>query len=133
LDLSPFLPFYVEHARGSRADDPALHIIPGQHGHIYPFGGGLLAISTAGRGTVAIRLRALPYIKVVQDGSDGINATFPVEHFQEVADLIRARRRRRLSPKARRAAAERLRKYQFSPAAGAQSEGQACVPIGPMV
>ena len=38
---------------------------------------------------------------MVQDGSDGINATFPVEVFPLVAEIVGLRRRRHLSPVAR--------------------------------
>jgi hypothetical protein len=61
---------------------------------------------------VAKRLKALPYCRVVQDGDDGANVVFPVDRFEEVAAIMRPRRRRRLPERQRVAVAERLRKYQ---------------------
>jgi len=49
---------------------------------------------------------------VAQDGDDGANVVFPLEHFQEVAKITKPRRRRRLSERQRAAAPERLRQYQ---------------------
>jgi hypothetical protein len=73
--------YYAEHGDRARADDPWLQIIPCRHGHIYPHGGDLLAVSTNKRGAVANKLAALACTTVVQDGSDGINATFHVNDF----------------------------------------------------
>ena len=107
-------------AQRGPADDPWLQIIPCKHGHICPWGGDLLAICTSQRGGIARRLMALPFVQVVQDGSDGINATFPVERF---AEIVKPKRRRRLTPEQRQAAVERLRDFQFSPARQSDSEG----------
>ena len=46
------------------------------------------------------------------DGAGGANIKFDVVHFESVADLMKPRRRRRLSEAQKVAAAERLRKYQ---------------------
>ena len=52
---------------------------------------------------------------MVQDGDDGVNARFHVNHIDEVAKIMKPRRRRRLSDEQRRAAAVRLAEYQFRP------------------
>ncbi len=94
--------YFADYGARARVDDPWLQIIPGGRGHIYPHGGDLLAVATNGRGPIVAKLAAVPSVAVVQDGTDGINATFPLESFAEVAGLIQARRRRkRLSPEHR--------------------------------
>lgn len=82
--------------------DPWLLVIDCQHdGEIYPHGGDMLGAATGGRGSVAKRLAALPCVRVVQDGSDGINVIFDVDDFPAVAAVMKPRRRRRLSPEHR--------------------------------
>ena len=44
---------------------------------------------------------------------DGANVLFDVEHFDEVAEITKPRKRRRLKEQQRQAAVERLRQYQF--------------------
>jgi len=108
--------YFAEHGQTARADDPWLQVLLCQHGHIYPHGGELLAAATDKRGGIAKKLAALDCTTVVQDGSDGINATFHVRDFERVAELMKPKRRRRLTVEQRRAAAERLAKYAFRPA-----------------
>lgn len=108
--------------------DPWYHLIVCQHGHIYPHGGDLLGFASARRGPVANRVAALPYAQVTQDADDGMNITFPVEHFDEVAAIVKPRLRRRLSEQQRAACTERLRQYQLTPGraseiAARQSDG----------
>jgi hypothetical protein len=64
----------------------------------------------------ARRLKALDFTTVHQDGSDGVTVLFPVEKSPEVAELMKPRRRRRMTEDQRQAAAERLAKYAFTPA-----------------
>lgn len=109
-----------EHARTA---DPWLMVIPCQHGQIYPHGRDVLAASTNTRGGIARKLAALDCTTVVQDGSDGINATFHVRDFERVAELMKPKRRRRMTEEQQRAAAERLAKYAFKPARQSDSEG----------
>jgi hypothetical protein len=96
--------------------DPWLLTIACRHGHIYPHGADYLAVSTNHRARIANRLAALPGVRIVQDGDDGINAIFHVDDFDEVAAIMKPRRRRRLTPGQRTEREERLRKYQFAPA-----------------
>ena len=79
-------------------------------------------------GRVVQRLKALPFARVHQDGTDGANVVFPVDRFDEVAAIMKPRRRQVLSPEARQAAIERLAKYAFRPAVGIAPEGLECVP-----
>lgn|GEM_PF-773729 len=106
--------YHHERPEFRAAEAPWLMTLPCRHGHIYPWGGDLLAASTCSRGSVVKKLLALPYVQLRQDGSDGINVSFPVGHFGEVARIMKPRRRRRLSESQRRAATERLRAYQFA-------------------
>ena len=83
-----------------------------QYGHICPWGGSNLAACTDRPGRIVNRLKALPFITVAQNGADGANVVFDVAHFDAVAEIMRPRRRRRLSGAQKAAAAERLRQYQ---------------------
>jgi hypothetical protein len=106
--------YYTERSRHT-VEDPWLMMILCQHGHIYPQGGELLAVSTDKRGGVARRIAQLPFVTVLQDGSDGINATFPVNRFDDVAEIVKPRKRRRLSPEQRAACTERLSQFRPEP------------------
>jgi len=120
--------YYAERGRGAWADDPALQIIPGRLGHVYPASGGRLA--AFGRsGPTAAKLRALPYAEVWTDGSDGVTVLFPPDRLNEVAHLLHLKRRRRVSDQERARLAEVGRQYQFRPRShGVQSdsEGRIC-------
>ena len=76
----------------------------------------MLTASTSHRGPIAHRLANLPGVNVVQDGDDGLNAVFHVDDFDAVAEIMKPRRRRRLTPDQRLERADRLAKYQFSSA-----------------
>ena len=116
--------------RRGRAVDPWLLVIPCKHGHIYPHGGRFLGASTNHRGPVADRLEKLPCVRVVQNGEDGINVVFDIDDFDQVAAIMRPRRRRRLSPEQLAERSERLRKYQFSPASNDARKRRRCDPGG---
>jgi hypothetical protein len=68
--------------------DPWMLVIPGKNGHIGPWGADTLVACTHKRGGKAAELRALDCVTVVQDGSDGINATFHPRDFDRVAAII---------------------------------------------
>jgi len=106
--------YAAEHGEHGRAEDPWLMIVLCQNGHICPWGGSNLAACTNTAGAVSKRLRALPFVEVVQDASDGINATFDVKHFDEVAAIMKPRRRRRQTEAQKQVSVERLRKFQWT-------------------
>jgi hypothetical protein len=110
------------------AEEVWLQIIPCERGHICPWGGENLAACTTTAGPTVNRLKALPFTKVVQDGDDGANVLFHVDHFEEVAAIMHPRRRRQVS-EAERA---RLRgvgaKYRFQPGYKADQDERPCVP-----
>lgn len=116
--------YAAEHPQFRAEEEPWLQVIPCRHGHIYPGGGDLLMVSTSFRGRIAHRLMALPFAEVVQDGSDGVNATFPADRLDEVAEIMGARRRRVMSPEQRAACVDRLRRFQFFSAQNRSSEAQ---------
>jgi hypothetical protein len=71
----------IEDDRYLRSDrDVWTKVIECKHGHIYPHGSDTLGASTYYRGTIAKTLEMIPCVRVVQDGSKGINADFPASH-----------------------------------------------------
>ena len=86
-----------EAARG-RWSDPWNLTIVCRHGEICPWGDDLLAASTHRAGAVANRLRALPFVEVVHDGSDGVTAVFQSRYLRTVAGIMKPRRARKASP-----------------------------------
>ena len=95
--------------------DPWYFVLLCQHGHICPWGPDLLAACISGRGSIAKRLTELPFVTVEQDGSDGVNASFHPDRIEEVAQIMRPKRKRPPRTEAQRRATERLGKYQFQP------------------
>ena len=87
-----------EEPANSRWTDPWYQQIPCKFGHIYAHGGDELGFSSAKTGGIAKRVAALPFTTVEQGGSDGMNVTFHVRNFPEVAQIVAAKKRKRLSP-----------------------------------
>src|SRR5262245_39309974 len=109
--------FQIDHDEARRrGDDPWLQVIPCRYGHIYPHGGNLLGIATKSRGRIAASLARMEGVEVVQDGDDGINATFPIQLFPKVAALVKPYkvRGRTLSESERQESIRRLAPYRFS-------------------
>ena len=123
--------YYAEYGPNAHVEDPWLMTISCQNGEIIPWGADKLAACTQTAGSVANRLKALPFTTVAQEGADGANVLFRLEHFDAVAQIMKPRRRKRLSEKQRLANAERLKKYRFSPARGATNDGHSrdAVPV----
>lgn len=89
--------YFAEYGNNARTRDLWYWRILCQHGHIYQHGRNQLGASTDRHGSIATRLAKITGVKVVQDGSDGINAAFDLEQFEEVAKIMKPRRRRQLS------------------------------------
>ncbi len=104
-----------EQPHTSRTSDPWYQKIRCTHGHICPWGGDQLAACTNKRGPIAGRLQRLSFTEVAQAGDDGSNVVFPVDHFEEIAKIMRPKRRRRMSEEQRQAAADRLAEFRFRP------------------
>jgi len=118
--------YRAERPEFRREEEPWLQIIPCQYGHLYPHGGELLGFASDKAGSIAKRVARLPFVTITQDGSDGINATFPVGHFCEVAAIVKPKRRRPkrvLTSDQRQALIDRLAQYRFSPQVKLASEG----------
>ena len=64
-----------------------------------------------GRQVTRTRLRNLDCVTVVQDGDAFIAATFDEKDFDEVAAVMRPRRRRQVSDEQREKSRERMAKY----------------------
>lgn len=118
--------YYAERPELRREEEPWLTHVVCQHGHIGVWGEDLLVAATNSAGSVAMRLKALPFVQVAQDGADGVNVTFPLEHFDAVAEIMKPRKRRRLSEEQRAANIERLAKYQFPSARQNAPEPRIC-------
>jgi hypothetical protein len=63
----------------------------------------MLAACTTRKGQLARRLRQLAGVQVAQEGNDGVNVVFHVRDFAAVAEIMKPRRRRRLSEKRKKA------------------------------
>ncbi len=103
--------------------DPWLQVILCRNGHIAPWGQNLLAACTRKGGPIANRLKRLPFATVAQDASDGVNVVFHVEHFAEVAKIMRPRRRRQLTEAQRQQAAGHLARIRANPCLGTLFQG----------
>ncbi len=86
-----------EAARGRRTDPWNLTIVC-RYGEICPWGGDLLAASTAKAGAVANRLRSLPFVEIAHDGDDGVTVVFPSRYVRTIAGIMKPRRARKASP-----------------------------------
>ncbi len=114
--------YFAERSKRT-VEDPWLMILLCQHGHVYPHGGEILVASTDRRGSIAKRLAKLDCVTVLQDAADGINAAFHVSSFDRVAEIMRPRKARRLSPEQRARLAEAGRNFRFSAGAQAPENG----------
>lgn len=93
--------YRIAHEDGGSPGDPWMQLLLCQRGHVFPYGGDTLAAATDSRGGTATKLASLACCTPVQDGDDGLTVVFPLEHFEQVAALMKPRRRRRLSPEDR--------------------------------
>ena len=79
-----------------QADIEGFPVIPGRYGQIEWFDGRDLAVYT-NRPRVFSKLWAIPGVKRHQTGDREMRAVFPLEALEQVAAVIRAKYRRRLS------------------------------------
>lgn len=77
--------------------DPWYHTIPCKYGHIYPHGDDELGFASNTNGPIAARVSDLPFARVAQAGGDGVNMVFDVQYFDQVAEIVKPKRRRRLA------------------------------------
>ena len=90
-----------------QADAEGFPIIPGRYGHIEWFDGAELAVYSD-RPRLFTKLWAIPGLRRRQTGDREMRAVFPVEAVERVASVIKARRRRTLTP-------EEARRRGFKP------------------
>ena len=94
-------------------DEEGFPYIPGRYGRVEWFDGRDLAVSSD-RPRVFVKLWAIPGVRRYQTGDTEMRALFPLEALEQVAGVIKARRRRALSP-------EEARRRGFKPTPRATS------------
>src|SRR5262245_29845495 len=96
--------------------DPWMMTLPCERGIIYPFGGDRLAVAVDDRTITAKAVAAIPGVTVHQDGDTEKTYTFPVSVFEQVAAVVKPRKRRHchLTDDQKQEAGERLKAYRFS-------------------
>jgi len=105
--------YRAEYGPGARTRDPWLDVIRGRFGEISPDGGDRLAVMTDSPSRIN-KLAALTFtVEHVRSDQEAL-FTFPADRLAEIARLIRARSRRRLSAEQRAENAERLKAHQFT-------------------
>src|SRR6516162_1536222 len=79
--------------------DPWMMTIPCRLGVIYPHGGEHLAVEIDHRPITAKKVAAIPGVIIYQHGDHEKTFLFPVALFDQVAAIVRPRRKRHLSEK----------------------------------
>ena len=120
--------YQAERGDHGRAEDPWLMVVLCLHGEIYPYGDDQLVASTKVAGGIARTLKALPFVTTHKDGSDGADVLFPVDRFEEIAAIMKPKRRRQVSDAERKRLAEMGAEFRFSPGAQSPKTAQICVP-----
>lgn len=103
--------YWAEHGENARVEDPWLMVIPCRNGHISPWGGFNLVASTNHLGPVANALKRLPFTTMIREGDDGCDVLFDIQHVDAVLQVMKPRKRRRLSPEERAKRTKRLHEY----------------------
>ncbi len=109
IDLKKRFPQYritLDEACEDRKDS-WMYQIPCRFGTIYPHGGDMLAVEVNYRRKVVPQLRALGLTEH-QSGDGEYTFLFNPEQFKAVADLVGAKRKRKLSPEHRQKIAARF-------------------------
>jgi hypothetical protein len=108
-----FKVFNEVEGRPARVRDDAWDLIlVGRSGFVAVWGAGLLVACTHSTATTKRLLATVPDSVIVQDGADGANVTFPAEHLDAVAVVLKLRRKRQYTPAQRQAASARLAKVR---------------------
>lgn len=88
--------------------DPWMMVLESRLGTIFPHGGNLLAVEVEGHPSVRCKLDALDCCRRYQIGERFGSWLFPVECFDQVAAIVKPRRKRVWTDEQRQEAAERL-------------------------
>jgi hypothetical protein len=94
---------------------------------IYPHGGNLLAVQADRRPSIGARLKALDGVKLYQDGDREMTFLFDVSLFEQVAEVVKPRKRRELTD----TQLQTLLKHQRRFEAGAQKSTLERAPTPP--
>lgn len=78
--------------------DPWMMVIPCRYGEIFPYGGELLVVEVEGHPGLARQLDAIPETCVFQQGDGFVAFRFPLPVFEQVAEIVKPRRRRQVTP-----------------------------------
>jgi hypothetical protein len=100
------------HEKGGRKD-PWLYIIPSRKGHIFPHSDTKLALWWE---SAKYLDRICPHLELYQDGEDEKVYLFEPQHFDQVAKMVKPRKRRtgrKLTEDEKQAAALRLKPHRF--------------------
>ena len=93
--------------------DPWYMLIPGKFGTIYPTGGDLLRVDIDHHPSRFRKIAALPGCVLVQDGDHEKTLEFHVDLLDQVASIVKSRRRRVLTPDHRARLQSANRRFQF--------------------
>jgi hypothetical protein len=102
--------------KGVHIKEPWMMQIPCERGTILPWGAAWLAVEVDYHPQTARKVAAIAGVQLVQDGDHEKTFAFPVGVFEEVAALVKPRKRRKchLSPEQLRAGGERLARARRS-------------------
>lgn len=82
-------------------------------GTVWPYGGDYLAVDIDYHRKVAKKVEELPGVRMVVDGEDEKTFVFHVKIWDQVAEIVKPKKRRRLSLEQREACAARLTQHRF--------------------
>ena len=108
----------------ARNKDPWMLQMPCQFGTILPHGPDRLSVEVDNHRYISAKpCPSLPgLVDTHQDGQHEKTFVFPVEMFRQVADIVRPRKRRQMTPEQREAASERLAAWKFSAHQGGEND-----------
>jgi hypothetical protein len=94
-------------------DDPWNQRIPTRSGEIYPFGAELLVVEVEGHRKPRGQLSRLECCKPHQTGDEFGSFRFDAKHFDQIAEIVKPRKRWQVSEEERQRLAEMSAKYGF--------------------
>lgn len=97
------------------ASDPWYHVIKCQRGELYPFSAAEIVAEATSNPTFN-RLAGLPGVRVHQNADQGGAVRFPIAMLDQVAEIMRPRRKRQVSDDERARLAEQSRRHGFGSA-----------------
>jgi hypothetical protein len=95
--------------------DPWMMTILCQRGLIYPYGGTTLAVEIDYRPILAKAVAKVPGVRLYQDGDWEKTFLFDVSLFDQIAAIVKPRKRKQLSEEQRERLADIGKQHRFSP------------------